>query len=192
VTLRLFGPEPTSVVFVGGWWVAQILVSRCLAYGATVLVEAVDTPTPAQHGVLAGAAQWLALDGVVSGSGARVRPAAGQPTAGLASVTQPLLEVHDVGPSPGARPSPQPWQTNLTVLAGVTPASHPAIASATVVLAQRLAPADAALLGSALFLGPELTAQITAMDNEMVAAFRGQAIRYVWLTPTTVERQYFG
>jgi hypothetical protein len=78
------------------------------------------------------------------------------------------------------------------VLAGMSPASYHAVAYADVVLAQRLAPADAATLGSALFLGPELTGRITAMDNEMVAAFRGQAVRYVWLTPTTWERQQFG
>lgn len=193
VLLRLFGPEPMSVTFVGGWWAAQILVHRCLAHGATVLVEAVDNAASAQQGVLAGTAQWLALDRVVGGSGTRVRPAAGQPTAGgLVSMTQPLLHVRDIGPGPGVRPSPQPWQTDVTVLSGVTPASHHAIASADVVLTQRLGPHDAALLGSALLLGPEFIRRITAMEDDMVAAFRGQAVRYVWLNPTAQERQYFG
>jgi len=192
VLLRLFGPEPTSVTFVGGWWAAQILINRCLAHGATVLVEAEDTATPAQQGVLAGMAQWLALDQVVGGSGGRVLPAAGQPTTRPPSMAQPVLYIHDVGPGPVVRPSPQPWQTNVTMLATVTPASHHSIANADVVLTQRLGPQDAALLGSALLLGPEFVSRITAMDNEMVATFRGQAVRYVWFNPTALERQYFG
>ena len=192
VHVRLFGPQPMTVTFVGGWWAAQILISRCLAHGATVHVEGIDTPTPGQHGVLAGLAHWLALDAMAGGGGVRVRPAGGQPSEGLATMLQPLLYVRDLGQAAGSSPSPQPWRTDLTVLAGVTPASHHLIASADLVLAQRLAPPDAGLFGSALFLGPEFTARITAMDNEMIAAFRGPAVRYVWLSPTALERQHFG
>jgi hypothetical protein len=193
VLVRLFGPEPISVAFVGGWWAAQILIYRCLAHGATVVVDAVDTATPGQNGTLAAQAQWLALDRVASGAGDRVRPAAGDPALSQpASGSQPLLHLHDLGHTAGSRPSPQPWQTNLTVLSAVTPASQHIIASADVVLAQRLDPRDAALLGSALLLGPEFTARIAALGNDMVAAFRGQAVRYIWLTPTELERQLFG
>ena len=36
VLLRWFDTVPRRLVFIGGWWAAQILVSRCLAVGAMV------------------------------------------------------------------------------------------------------------------------------------------------------------
>jgi hypothetical protein len=194
VLVRMFGPEPTRVAFVGGWWAGQILACRCLAHGAAIVVDALATPAPAQHGLMAGLSQWLTLDHWVGGSGLRVRPMASDAsTVWPASASQPLLRWHDVGPAgPSGRPDLQAWQTQLIVLSTVTPASLPALSGVDIVLTQRLDPPEAALLGSALLLGPELVARISAMDNEMVAAFRGRAMRYVWLNPTPVERQIFG
>jgi hypothetical protein len=193
VLVRLFGPEPISVAFVGGWWGAQILVHRCLAHAATVAVDAIDTATPARDGTLAGRAQWLALDRAAGGTGGRVQLVTGDPAPiRPASVTRPLLYLRDVGHGVSGGPLPQPWQTHLTVLSGVMPASRPAIAGADLVLVQRLGPRDAALLGSALQLEAEFIARISALDNDMVAAFRGNAVRYVWLTPTAQERRLFG
>ena len=47
VLLRMFDTVPRHVVFVGGWWAAQVLVCRCLAVGAMVAVETVDVPPSA-------------------------------------------------------------------------------------------------------------------------------------------------
>jgi len=193
VLVRLFGPEPLSVTFVGGWWAAQVLAYRCLAHGALVLVDALDTATPAEHGAMAGLSHWLALDRA-SGGSARVRHMFGGPMpVWPSSALQPLLRLYDAGPAgPSGRLQLQAWQTQLTVLSRVTQASLPVIAGADLVLTQRLDPPEAALIGSALLLGPDLVGRFGAMDNEMVAAFRGPAVRYAWLNPTTVERQLFG
>jgi hypothetical protein len=194
VLVRLFGPEPTSVAFVGGWWAAQILTYRCLAHGATVVIDALDTTTPSQHGAMANLSQWLALDRTAGGSQGRVRPMFGGPMPiWPSSAVQPLLRLYDAGPGgPARRPRLSAWQAQLTVLTQVTPASLPVLAGADIVLAQRLGRPDAGLVGSALLLGPEFVARFEAMDNEMVAAFRGPAVRYAWLNPTTLERQLFG
>jgi hypothetical protein len=194
VLVRLFGPEPMSVTFVGGWWAAQVLTYRCLAHGAVVVVDALDTATPADHGAMAGLSQWLSLDRATGGVGGRVRPMFGGPApVWPSSAIQPLLRLYDAGPGgPTGRLQLQAWQTQLTVLSRVTAASLPAISGADLVLAQRLDPPEAALIGSALLLGPDFIERFGAMDNEMVAAFRGPAVRYAWLNPTALERQIFG
>jgi hypothetical protein len=197
VLLRMFGQRPLSIAFVGGWWAAQILVHRCLGHGAAVTVDALDTGTPHHHATMAGMGQWLALDRMAAGSGTpagRVRPMAGDATlAWPATAAQPLLRVHDVGPGgPAAQPPPPAWHTRLTVLARLTSDSLQLLSAADLVLAQRLEALEAGLVGSALLLAPEVVAQFPAMDNEMVVAMRGSAVRYAWLTPTATERQSFG
>jgi hypothetical protein len=197
VVLRLFGPRPLSVAFVGGWWGAQILLHRCLGHGAAVLVDAPATGATADQATMAGLAHWVAIDRVAAVSGTapgRVRPMAGDPAlAWPATATQPLLRVHDVGPAgPAGRPALPAWHTQLTVLARLTSESLQLIAAADLVLVQRLEAPEAGLVGAALVLAPEVVAQFPAMDNETVAALRGQAVQYAWLTPTALERQAFG
>jgi hypothetical protein len=189
VPVRLFGAEPCLVTFVGGWWAAQVLVHRMLAHGATVIVNAMDTDTPARHGLLAGLTEWLAL-GQLAGV-LRVRPASVGPL--WSNAAAPALLLDDTGPGAGdPRPTPGPWQTRLVVLSRVTPDSQELIASSHVVITQRLDPREAALVGSALLLPPEFAARAGTLQNEMVAACRSHTVRYVWLTPTTVERRAFG
>ena len=188
VLARLFGPRPVSVVFVGGWWAAQVLVHRCLAHGAAAVVDALD---PAPPTAMAALAQWRALDP------GRVRPLAGDATvAWPASVSQPLLRIVDTPEAAALSHAPrlplQAWHTQLTVLSALDPTTVRLVARADIALIQRLDPAEAALVGSALLLSPEFVARFGAMDNEMIAAFRGPATRYVWLTPTAIERQLFG
>jgi hypothetical protein len=194
VLLRMFGPQPVRAAFVGGWWAAQILVGRCLAHGATVVVDAFETATPGHFGLAASLTQWLALDEAAGGGGQRVRPMAGDGAlAAPASATQPLLRLHDAGPGgPASWPEPHAWQSQLVVISRVTAASLPVLASVDLVITQRLDPAEAALFGSALVVTPEFLARLGAMDNEMIAAIRGRAVRFVWLSPTVVERQLFG
>jgi hypothetical protein len=195
VQVGLFGPRPVSVAFVGGWWAAQILVHRCLAHGATVLVDAPDVTAPAVP-TMAGRADWLALQrmSVMAGAAARVRPMSGDPALGWgATAGQPLLMVHDVGPAgPAHRPPAQPWQTQLTVLARLSPESLRVIAAVDLVLIQRLEAPEASLVAAALLLGPESVARLSTIDNETVVAVRRTEIRYAWLTPTALERQAFG
>jgi hypothetical protein len=189
VMVRLLAPEPTTVTFVGGWWAARVVVYRLLAHGASVVVEAADTETPARHGTLAGMAQWLAL-GQLAGTH-RVRPAEVGPS--WASAAAPLVLLDDTGVRAAApRPIPEPWQTRLVVLSRVTPDSQQLVAGSDLVLAQRLDPREAALVGSALLLPAEFAANAGTLQNEMVAVCRAGVVRYVWLSPTTVERRAFG
>jgi hypothetical protein len=187
VLLRMFDAAPRRVVFVGGWWAAQVLLCRCLAVGAMVAVEsgAVD--------VVAERDQWLALGRLASGSSGRVRPMPPEVDNWPATAARPVLRLRDVGASatPGTA-APRPWHTELTVMSAVGPAAVPAIAAADVVLVQRLARPDADQVCAALDLGPEYAPLLGAMENEMVAAFGGGLVRYSWLTPTPVERQLFG
>jgi len=191
VLARLFGPAPLSVTFIGGWWAGQVLVHRLLAHGAMVFVDAIDTDTPGRHGMLAGLNQWLALGQLAGG---RQVQTAGQGMV-WASASQPVLTLHDHGntvPAAAQSEPPGSWQTRLTVLTRVTPDHHELIAASDVVLTQRLDPREAAVVGAALVLPTEFTTNAGALQNEMVAACRARSVRYVWLTPTTVERRVFG
>ncbi|WP_422770053.1 hypothetical protein ACN28C_25455 [Plantactinospora sp. WMMC1484] len=193
VLLRLFRPEPLAVAFVGDWWTTQVLLFRCLGQGARVAVEAVDAVNPAAAGTIATMAHWLALDRAAGGAGDRVWRSAYPGGDEPAGPTRPLLRLRDVGVhGPERRPPTRAWETQLTVLPRLTPAGVPVLAGADVVLAQRLTQPEAALVGSALGLARELWAPLAAMQPEMVAAFGGGSARYLWLTPTRLERQLFG
>ncbi|BCB76264.1 hypothetical protein GCM10022251_25320 [Phytohabitans flavus] len=190
VLVRLFAREPMSVAFVGGWWAARLLLFRCLAHGAAVTVAARDPRDPARPGSVADTAHWLTLDQAAGrGHVTLAAPGSEGPQAGPA---RPLLRVHDLGPEFPAGRLPRPWQTGLTVLPQVTPASVPLLAAADVLLVQRLPEPEAALLGSALGARADLVSRLPAMDDEMVAAFGAGSVRYAWLTPTPIERHLFG
>jgi hypothetical protein len=191
VQARPFGPQPMSVTFIGGWWAGQVLVHRLLAHGATLYVDAINTDSPGRYGTLAGLDQWLAL-GQLAGGG-QVRPYGQGPV--WASASQPVVMLHDnsgSAPPPEERQPPGPWQTRLTVLTRMSPEHHDLVASSDLVLTQRLDPREAAAVGAALVLPAGFTAHAGALQNDMVAACRARAVRYVWLTPTTVERRVFG
>jgi hypothetical protein len=183
VPLRLFGPEPTTVTFVGGWWAAQVLLLRSLAVGGLIAVRAAGGP-----GTLADQARWIALDRAAGGMGNRVWPISGEHLVWLpAEAAAPMLHVYDVGPAgPTTRPVLGPWQTQLTVLARLTGDGVPPLTTSDAVVLQRLtrdelAPAAAALPASAIPL-------LEAMDDVV----DGTTVLPVWLRPTAVERQLFG
>jgi hypothetical protein len=109
------------------------------------------------------------------------------------SARQPLLRLHDGGYSLGTgRPPLQSWHTQLTLLSSVALENLQTVAAADVVLVQRLDATLAGLVGSALLLAPEVVTGLGELGYDMVAAFRGGATRYVWLSPTALERQTFG
>jgi hypothetical protein len=190
VLLRMFDSVPRRVVFIGGWWAAQVLLCRCLAVGAMV---AVDTPDAPEADTVAERDRWLALGRLATGSAGRVRPMPPGVGDWPATAAQPVLRLRDRGATGSAEPAPgRSWHTDLTVLPTVTAATSQAIADADVVLVQRLPRADADRVCAALELGPEYAPLLGAMENEMVAAFGGGAVRYCWLTPTPLERQLFG
>jgi hypothetical protein len=185
----LFGPTAIDIVYIGGWWAAQVVVNRCLAHGATVIVDAVDGGLA---GRLASLPQWLALARVTGGN--QVAPLINEsPLINDVTQSRPALIVHDVGPQvPGHLPSRGAWQTTLTVLSRVGSASERVLASAAMVLTQRLDAREAATVAATLGLPDGATAALGRLDHESIAICRPGRIDHVWLTPTTVERQVFG
>lgn len=192
VLVRLFGPEPMTVAFVGGWWALRVLVFRCLAHNAGVTVRAYDPADATRSGALADATHWLALNGL-SSRAERVTLAHPGGVPRPATALRPLIEAHDLGPTAPAGPPPLgPWRTRLTVLRQVTPAVLPLLAAADVLIVQRLPEPEATMLGSALGVRGDLVSRLPAMDDEMLAAFGAGSVRYMWLTPTPIERHLFG
>jgi hypothetical protein len=190
VRVRIFGPQPLRVAFVGDWWAARILVGRCLALGVVVQVDGLELSP--RHGLVAPVSQWLLLDRLAGGTSARVRLDA-DAGAAAGSSAAPVLRLHDVGPGgPPGHLDLGPWQTQLIMLSRVTEASRRTLSTVDLVLAQRLAPQDAGLVGSALLLSREFVGRLSALEDGMVAAVRGLAVRYLWLHPTPTERQLFG
>ncbi|GIF73773.1 hypothetical protein Asi02nite_32910 [Asanoa siamensis] len=194
VLLDLFRPEPTRVAFVGGWWAAQVLVFRCLGHGASVSVEAVDAVDPARTGTLATAAHWLALDEAAGGTGERVVWRRSSPGGPPASARRPELWLRDVGATQhdASARGAGPWPTQLTMLPQLTAASLAVLAGVDLLLVQRLSAVEAELLASSYPIDPGWLQRLTTMDNDMVAALGGGAIRLVRLMPTATERRLFG
>jgi hypothetical protein len=197
VPLRLFDEQPRTAVFVGGWLVAQILVLRCVAHGAVVEVQAPDVAVPGGIGTLD---HWLFLDELIEGRGL-IRPA-GDPdeartgTVGSDAVRTGIdrarLLLRDMGPGGGPGGAALlAGRASLTVLNRPTEASIPLLAGADVVMVERLDQSAADVIGPALALSVDVASSIASLDEEMLAVFGDGAARYVWLTPTTVERSLF-
>ncbi len=187
VQVRLFRPAPTVVTFIGDWWAARVMVFRCLGLGALVAVRADGRG-------LATPPQWTYLDGLAGGAGTRVWPMPDDPMVWRPTeVTRLLLHLYDVGPAgPTQRPAIAAWQTQLTVLARVTPQGTACIAGSDVVLSQRLDRAEAELVGAAQGLPPATVALLSNLDHDMVAACSRRGGLYAWMAPTTIERRVFG
>ncbi|MBM0239485.1 type VII secretion protein EccE, partial [Micromonospora sp. ATA32] len=138
VAVRLFRPEGTRLMLVGGVHVAQLLAMRAMALGARVVVQ---TGRPRV---------WQPFVRGVGGPGGSVpvippgRPVGGPPGSPL----RPLLLVVDAGPVPAdAEPGPA-WQSTLIVRDELTPADVDALGRADLAVLQPLEQGEAALAGA--------------------------------------------
>ncbi|WBB82435.1 type VII secretion protein EccE [Micromonospora sp. WMMD882] len=181
VTLRIFRPEATRLVLVGGVPAAQLLGLRAMALGARVVVQ--TTRPRAWEPFLRGV-------GVPGGAIAVVPP--GRPVDAFAgSPLRPLLLVVDAGPvAADAAPGPG-WQATLVVRDELTPADGDALARADLAVLQPLDPTEAALAGGALGLGGSAE-WLTRIRPEMVAVVNRRALRWALLSPTPIEAQLVG
>ncbi|WP_432835378.1 hypothetical protein [Dactylosporangium sp. CA-092794] len=182
VPIRFFRPEPTRVTLVGGLWAQRILVFRALALGARVIVMTGD-PRPWQ-----GLGEWATgmNDRLVLWNDPR-------PPSAPASARQPLLIVTDVSQVGfGARPELRPWQTQVTVVRRLGAEHAHTLQGCNLVMLQQLSRPEAAVAGSALNLTESGAGLLQEMSPDMLALMGSGANRYVWLSPTTVERQYHG
>ncbi|WP_345631607.1 hypothetical protein [Rugosimonospora acidiphila] len=182
VPVRFFRPEPTRVTMVGGAWAAQLVVFRALAFGANAVVLTGDPGA------------WHGFGERATGRPDRVSVLHGErPVSTEGTAQQPVLVVYDLGTAgPSASVDLGPWQTQLTVLRQLDERGVPALQEGQLVMMQRLAFGEATLAATALRLTGESTQLLQQMEDEMLALIGGGADRYVWISPTGVERQQGG
>lgn len=181
VTVRLFRPESTRVLLVGGVRGAQLVALRALALGALVVVQTARPRAwePFVRGV-----------GAPGGTIPLIPP--GRPVAdGVGTALRPLLLVVDAGPvSAEAEPGP-PWRATLVVRDELAPADVDALSRADLAVLQPLSAAEATLAGAALGLGGSAE-WLTRIRDDMVAVVNRRALRWALLSPTPIESQLIG
>ncbi|MBO4205720.1 type VII secretion protein EccE, partial [Micromonospora echinofusca] len=181
VTVRLFRPEATRVVLVGGVRAAQLVTLRALALGARLVVRT-GRPGVWEPFVRAVTAPGELIPVIPPG-----RPVGGPPGTPL----RPLLVVTDVAsPEVDVRPVPG-WRTTLVVREELTAPDVELLARADLAVVQPLRADEAALAGTALGLG-DSSAWLTRIRDDMVAVVNRQALRWVLLSPTPVETRLIG
>ncbi|WP_239096004.1 type VII secretion protein EccE [Micromonospora lutea] len=180
VTVRLFRPESTRLVLVGGVPVAQLVAVRAMALGARVIVQ-----TTRPHA-------WERFVRGVGVPGGPVpltppdRPVAG----GSGTPLAPVLVVLDAPPPAGPRPGTA-WQTTLLVRDVLTSADADALGRADLAVFPPLSRAEATVAGNALGLG-DAAELLTRVRHDMVAVVNRRALRWALVTCTPIETQLVG
>jgi hypothetical protein len=181
VVARLFRPEHTRVLIIGGVPCAQLVTLRVMALGAQVVIQ---TARPRMwEPFVRGAA-------VPGGSIAVVPPGrAVEVPAGTA--LHPLLVVVDVGPvgadtRPGAG-----WQATLVVRDEFGPADVDVASRADLLVLQPLRAEEADLVGAAIGLG-ETAHLLTRIRPDMVGLVNRRAVRWAALAQTPFEAHLIG
>ncbi|WP_213451506.1 type VII secretion protein EccE [Rhizomonospora bruguierae] len=181
VTLRMFRPEATRALFVGGVRGAQLVVLRAIALGARVVVQT-GRPQAWERFVRGASAPGEAILLVPPG-----RPIAAAPGTSL----QPLLVVVDIGPV-GVDPNAAPgWQATLIVRDELSPVDLDALTRSDVVILQPLRPDEASLVGAALGIG-DSAQYLPRIRQDMVGVIHRRTLRWALLTPTPIELQLVG
>ncbi|MGN9811152.1 type VII secretion protein EccE [Micromonospora sp. BQ11] len=181
VTVRLFRPESTRIMLVGGVRAAQLVTLRAMALGARVVVQTGRPRVwePFVRGVGAPGDMIPLLP-----PGRPLGDAVGTPL-------RPLLVVLDVGPTPPEPEPGSPWRATLLLRDELTAADADALGRADLAVLQPLDPAEAALAGTALGLGG--TAEwLTRIRDDMVAVVNRRALRWALISPTPIEAHLVG
>ncbi|HEU4348439.1 MAG TPA: type VII secretion protein EccE [Actinoplanes sp.] len=181
VVTRLFRPEPTRVLLIGGVGGAQVFTLRAMALGARVVVQ--TTRPQAWEPFVRGAA-------APGGSVAMVPPGRAVEIA-AGSALHPLMVVVDVGPV-GADPHPgRGWQATIVVRDEFGPADVDVASRADLLVLQPLRADEADLVGAAIGLG-ETAQWLTRIRPDMVGLVNRQAVRWAALAQTPLETQLIG
>ena len=181
VVIRLFRPEQTRALVIGGVRCAQLIALRAMALGARVVVQ---TARPhAWDPFVRGAAVPGEAISVVA-PGRTLEPPPG-------TELHPLLVVVDVGPvPPDSRPGAG-WQATLVVRDELAAADVDVAGRADLLVMQPLRPDEAALAGSALGLG-DAAQWLTRIRPDMVGLVNRRVVRWVALSATPIEVQLIG
>jgi ESX secretion system protein EccE len=181
VVARLFRPEQTRMLLVGGVRCAQLIAFRAMAVGARVLVQT-SRPQAWDPFVRGAAVPGDAIGLVPPGRPIQVPPG---------SALYPLLVVVDVGPVGADNQPGTGWQATLVVRDDFSPADVDVASRADLLLLQPLRPEEANLVGASLGLG-EATQWLTRIRADMLALVNRRAIRWSALSQTPIEHQLIG
>lgn len=180
VSFRLFRPETTRVVLIGGAPVAQILAVRAMALGAYVLVQ---TTRPWA---------WEAFTrGLGSGAPLSVM-APGPVTVPPGTPLRPLLSIVDAGPVAADRTPGTPWHSTLVVRDDLSPVDVDVLGRADLALLQPLQPAEAAVAVSVLGLSRDQEAWLSRAQPGMVGVVHKRSVRWAAMSQTSYEQQLIG
>jgi hypothetical protein len=181
VVARLFRPEQTRALLVGGVRCAQLIALRAMALGARVVVQ---TARPqAWSRFVRGAA--------LPGESIAVIPPGRVVEIPAGSELRPLLVVVDVGPVSADTRQGAGFQATLVVRDEFSPADADVATRADLLVLQPLAPDEAALVGATLGLG-EAAQWLTRIRVDMVAVINRRAVRWAVLAQTPIEAQLIG
>ncbi len=181
VIARLFRPEQTRALLIGGVRCAQLIALRAMALGARVVVQTAR-PQAWEPFVRGAAVPGESIAVVPPGRALEIPPG---------TALHPLLVVVDVGPvGPDARPG-QGWQATLVVRDEFTAADVDVASRADLLVLQPLRADEATLAGSALGLG-DAAQWLTRIRPDMVGVVNRRAVRWAALSVTPIETQLIG
>ena len=181
VVARLFRPEQTRALLVGGVRCAQLIAFRAMALGARVVVQTAR-PQAWDPFVRGAAVPGDAIALVPPGRPIQIAPG---------SALYPLLMVVDVGPVGADNRPGAGWQATLVVRDDFSPADVDVASRADLLLLQPLRPEEAALVGGSLGLG-EAIQWLTRIRADMLALVNRRAVRWAALSQTPIEHQLIG
>jgi hypothetical protein len=178
VTARLFRPEPTRAMLVGGLSCVHLLAYRALALGVRVIVQS------------ARPAAWERFAAEAGGGVGFLQPEAAidQP----ATAMFPQLVIIDVGPSVGELDSQAgTWRATLTVRDELTAWDADLLMRADVAVLQPLSEVEAALAASTLGLH-EVQEWMIRIRADMVTLASHGTVRWALLAASPAEEQVVG
>ncbi|MFI5894271.1 type VII secretion protein EccE [Actinoplanes sp. NPDC051513] len=181
VVTRLFRPEQTRVLLVGGVRCAQLISLRAMALGARVVVQTAR-PQAWEPFVRGAAVPGESIAVVPPGRAFEIAPG---------SALHPLLVVVDVGPVGADNRPGAGWQATLVVRDDFGAADVDVASRADLLVLQPLRPDEATLLGGALGLG-EVAQWMTRIRPDMVGVVNRRAVRWAALAETPIEGQLIG
>ena len=181
VIARLFRPEQTRALLIGGVRCAQLVALRAMALGARVVVQTAR-PQAWEPFVRGAAVPGESIAVVPPGRALEIPPG---------TALHPLLVVVDVGPVGSDTRPGQGWQATLVVRDEFTAADVDVASRADLLVLQPLRPDEATLAGSALGLG-DAAQWLTRIRPDMVGVVNRRAVRWAALSTTPIETQLIG
>ncbi|MEV6965829.1 type VII secretion protein EccE [Hamadaea sp. NPDC051192] len=179
VSIRIFRPQATRAMLVGGTQSAQLLTLRALALGARVVVQTARPPAWERFfRNLGGPNDSLAI--VAPGQPLAVPPA---------TQLRPLMMVVDVGPVGADRSAGHPWQTTLVVREDLSPVDIDALGHADIALLQPTTAEAAALAVSVLGLSDNQREALSRPVPGLIGVVHRRSVRWASLGTAPMEQQ---